>query len=60
MEKIAGYTASYFNPTQQNGPVVIQQYGRSYGGTLSNITIFTTPAEIKDLLVNFVAMEGDF
>ena len=60
VEKIAGYTASYFNPTQQNGAVVIQQFGRSYGGTLSNITIFTTPAEIKDLLVNFVAMEGDF
>lgn len=60
VEKIAGYTASYFNPVQQNGAVVIEQFGRSYGGKLSDITIFTTPAEIKELLVNFVAVEGDF
>ena len=60
LERIVGYTASYFNPTQQNGAVVIQQIGRSYGGKLSGISIFTTPSEIKELLVNFVAVEGDF
>ena len=60
IEKVAGYSASYFNPVQQNGAVVIQQFGQSYGGKLTDITIFTEPAEYKELLVNFIAAEGDF
>ena len=60
LEKVLGYTASYFNTTQQNGAVTIQQFGQSYGGKLTDIIIFTKPAEYKELLVNFIAVEGDF
>ena len=57
--RIAGYQGTYFNPTQQNGSVVIQQSGTVYGGKLMDIVIFTQPAEYKELLVNFIAIEED-
>ena len=60
VEKIAGYQATYFNETQQNGAIVLNQSAKSYAGKLTNIVIFTKPAEFKELLVNFVAVEGDY
>ena len=57
--RLAGYQGTYFNPVQQNGSVVIQQTGRIYGGKLMDIVIFTQPAEYKELLVNFIAIEED-
>ena len=60
IEKIAGYQATYFNENQQNGAILLNQFARSYGGKLTDIVIFTKPAAIKELLVNFIAVEGDF
>ena len=57
--RIAGYQGTYFSPTQQNGSIVVQQTGTIYGGKLMDIVIFTQPAEYKELLVNFIAIEED-
>lgn len=56
-QKLLGYQGSYFTDTEQNGSIRVQQIGNNYGGQFQNITIFTQPAEIKELLVNFIAIE---
>ena len=60
LERIAGYQATYFNESQQNGAIVLNQFARSFGGKLTDIVVFTQPAEYKELLVKWTAMEGDF